>query len=55
MYICSHVWHIISPSEHTVYEDVLDGREMYLKQSFMHVHKHFFSSSDYGFFHGGDD
>ena len=46
----------ISPSEHTMYDDVLNGREMYLKQTFMHVHNmHFFSSSDYGFFYGGDD
>ena len=45
----------ISPSEHTMYNDVLNGREMYLKQTFMHVHMHFFSSSDYGFFCGGDD
>ena len=53
--IYAHMFGTISPSEHTMYNDVLNGREMYLKQTFMHVHMHFFSSSDYGFFHGGDD
>ena len=38
----AHMFGTISPSEHTVYDDVLDGREMDLKQIFMHVHKHFY-------------
>lgn len=39
----------ISPSEHTVYDDILDGREMYLKQIFMHVHNIFLVHQIMGF------
>ena len=47
----------ISPSERTVYDDVLNGREInVLKNKFFCMYiSIFFSSSDYGFFYGGDD